>query len=57
MMFKSKHETKTALGQFSFAKASLSPIKGTGQGLIYNKISGRPSIAFEEGRTSRGSTS
>jgi len=52
-----EHSFETIPGQFSFAKASLSPIKGTGQGLIYNKISGRPSIAFEEGRTSRGSTS
>jgi hypothetical protein len=37
-----KHKTSTLQGQFSFAKANISPLKASTKGLTYNPTTGRP---------------
>ena len=39
-----EHKTETLQGQFSFAKANISPLKTSKKGLIYNPSTGTPSI-------------
>ena len=41
-ILQSEHSTETIKGQFSFAKASISPLKNSAVGLTYNGSSGLP---------------
>ena len=43
-----KHKTSTLQGQFSFAKANISPLKSSTKGLIYNPTTGNPAQAYYE---------
>ena len=50
-----EHKIQTSDGQFTFVKAPLSPLKTTGLGLTYNKVTGRPNVSYSTGRGGRGS--
>ena len=41
-ILQTEHKTSTTLGQFSFAKASISPLKNSAVGLEYNPSTGLP---------------
>jgi hypothetical protein len=38
----SEHESKTINGQYSFAKAAISPLKTSNKGMTYNDNTGLP---------------
>tara|TARA_Y100000361_G_C11112222_1_gene318260 strand:- start:426 stop:1082 length:657 start_codon:yes stop_codon:yes gene_type:complete len=45
-ILQSEHKTSTIQGQFSFTKASISPMKNSAVGLVYNPTSGNPSVSI-----------
>ena len=45
-ILQTEHKKSTLKGQFSFAKASISPIKGSKVGLTYD-VSGRPNVKIQ----------
>jgi len=46
-ILQTEHKTTTTLGQFSFAKASISPLKNSAVGLEYNPSTGLPSTKLK----------
>lgn len=55
-VLQTEHKKSTLKGQFSFAKASISPLKTSNVGLTYNKNTGQPRKILRTG-TQKGSTS
>ena len=49
-----KAEICTSFGQFTFAKAPISPLKTTGLGLTYSPTTGKPNISFSGRRNQKG---
>ena len=45
-ILQSEHKTSTIQGQFSFTKASISPMKNSAVGLVYNPTSGNPAVSI-----------
>ena len=48
------HDIYTTNGQFTFVKTPISPIKTSGFGLTYNKVTGKPNISFAGRRNTKG---
>ena len=53
----SEHKSSTLKGQFSFAKASISPLKTSNKGLTYNKNTGLPNVSIGDFKSKGGADS